>query len=173
MQLTDINDIKPLEKFGINPALFWYAALGIIILMLIAAVLMYRKKRQKNIPEVAASISPDEDALNQLDHLQPLMNLDVKVFYFKLSMILREYIWRRFGIEAPEMTTEELLPKIAELKLEQGLAQGVREFAYASDPVKFAEQPAAVETMKRHLEFVRSFVEQTTPVNNRFSRLAR
>lgn len=102
VQLSDINDIKPLEKIGVNPALYWYAALGAIVLMLIAAAWIYLKKRRKKIPEVVALISPEEAALNLLDNLQPLMNSDGKTFYFKLSMILREYIGRRFGVGAPE-----------------------------------------------------------------------
>ena len=165
VQMNDIHDIKPLEKNGINPALFWYGVLGFIIVVLAAAILMYWKKQKKTILEVEASISPEEAALNMLDDLHALKDSDGKAFYFRLSMILREYIWHRFGVGAPEMTTEELLPRIAKLELDSRLLQGVREFARIGDPVKFAEQPAEAETMQRHIEFVRSFVKQTTPVS--------
>ncbi len=165
VQLKDIHDIKTLEKYGINPALFWYGVLGFIIVVLAATVLMYWKKRRRPILEVVASISPEEAALNLLDDLYALKDSDGKAFYFRLSMILREYIWHRFGVGAPEMTTEELLPRIAELELGSRLLHGAREFVRAGDPVKFAEQPAETETMQRHLEFVRSFVHQTTPVS--------
>jgi hypothetical protein len=165
VQIDDIHDIKSLEKYGINPALVWYGVLGFIIIVLAAAILMYWKKQRKTILEVEASISPEETALNLLDDLHALMDSDGKKFYFRLSMILREYIWHRFGMGAPEMTTEELLPRIAELELDSRLLQGAREFLRAGDPVKFAEQPAVTETMQRHLEFVRSFVTQTTPVS--------
>ena len=163
--MDDIHDIKSLEKYGINPAMFWYGVLGFIIVVLAAVILMYWKKQKKTILEVEASISFEEAALNMLDDLHALMDSDVKELYFRLSMILREYIWHRFGVGAPEMTTEELLPRIAELKLDSRLLQGAREFVRAGDPVKFAEQPAETETMQRHLEFVRSFVKQTTPVS--------
>ena len=166
VQIDDIHDIKALEKYGINPALFWYGVLGFIIVVLTAAVLMYWKKRRKKILEVEASISPEEAALNMLDDLHALMDSDGKKFYFRLSMILREYIRHQFGVGAPEMTTEELLPRMAELELDGRLLQGAREFVRAGDPVKFAEQPAATETMQRHLEFVQSFVQQTTLMNS-------
>jgi len=166
VQMDDIHDIKSLEKYGINPALFWYGVLGFIIVVPAAAVLMYWKKRRKTILEVEASISPEEAALNMLDDLHALMDSDGKAFYFRLSMILREYIRHRFGVGAPEMTTEELLPRIAELELDSRLLQGAREFVRAGDPVKFAEQSAETETMQRHLEFVRSFVNQTTLMNS-------
>jgi Domain of unknown function (DUF4381) len=166
VQIDDIHDIKTLEKYGINPALFWYGVLGFIIVVLTAAVLMYWKKRRKKILEVEASISPEEAALNMLDDLHALMDSDGKKFYFRLSMILREYIRHQFGVGAPEMTTEELLPRMAELELDSRLLQGAREFVRAGDPVKFAEQPAETETMQRHLEFVQSFVQQTTLMNS-------
>jgi len=165
VQMDDIHDIKSLDKYGINPALFWYGVLGFIIVVLAAAILIYWKKHKKTILEVEASISPEEAALNMLDDLHALKDSDGKAFYFRLSMILREYIWHRFGVGAPEMTTEELLPRIAELDLGRKLLQGVRESARIGDPVKFAEQPAETETMQRHIEFVRSFVNQTTPVS--------
>ena len=166
IQIEDIHDIKALVKYGINPALFWYGVLGFIVVVLTAAILMYWKKRRKTILEVEASISPEEAALNMLDDLHALMDSDGKKFYFRLSMILREYIRHRFGVGAPEMTTEELLPRMAELELDSRLLQGAREFVRAGDPVKFAEQPAETETMQRHLEFVQSFVQQTTLMNS-------
>jgi hypothetical protein len=165
VQIDDIHDIKKLEKYGINPAMFWYGVLGFIIVVLAAVILMYWKKQKKTILEVEASISPEEAAMHMLDDLHALMDSDGKAFYFRLSIILREYIRHRFGVGAPEMTTEELLPRIAELELDSRLLQGAREFVRAGDPVKFAEQPAETETMQQHLEFVRSFVTQTTPLS--------
>ena len=164
LQMTDINDIKPSEKIGVNPALLWYAAMGVVILAVLTAVFLFWKKRQKEkIPEVVAALSPEEAALNSLVELQELMHSNGKQFYFRLSMIFREYIRQRFGMDAPEMTTEELLPRIAEIKLASDLDRGVRDFIHASDPVKFAERTAEMETMQLHFEFVRSFVRQTTP----------
>lgn len=164
IQMTDIHDIKPLEKIGLNPMLLWYAAMGAVILALLTAVFFFWKKRQKKkITEVVATLSPEEAALKSLAGLQDLMLADSKQFYFRLSMILREYIRHRFGMDAPEMTTEELLPKIAEIKLKSDLDRGVRDFVHASDPIKFAERTAEIETMQLHFEFVRSFVRQTTP----------
>lgn len=165
-QMTDIHDIKPIETIGFNPVILWYFALGAVLLLLLAIVFVYWKKRQKKkVLEFVATVSPEEAALNLLDTLPPLMNSDGKQFYFELSMILRGYIEQRFAIGAPEMTTEELLSRIPELEIEKGMTRGVREFAHASDPVKFADQPAEIEKMKHHLEFVRLFIEKTTPIS--------
>ncbi len=164
IQMTDIHDIKVIENVGVNPALLGYAVMGAVILVLLTAIVLFWKKQQKKkIPEVVASISPEEHALNALAELQDLMRSNGKQFYFRLSMVLRVYIRHRFGMDAPEMTTEELLSKIAELKLESDLDRGVRDFVHASDPIKFAGQTADIEVMQMHFDFVRSFVKRTTP----------
>lgn len=164
--MTDINNIKPPEQIGFNPALLWYAISGLILLALLAGLLLYLKKRRKKaIPEVFAAVSPDEAAFNAINALQDLMHTNGKQFYFQLSMILREYIGQRFSVGAQEMTTEELLPKIAEIELPRDLDLGVRNFVRASDPVKFAGRPPEIEIMQRHLEFVTDFVRKTTPAS--------
>lgn len=166
VQMTDIHDIKPLERINFNPALLWYLALGGILLAMLAAMIVYWSKRQKKkIPEFVAVVSPQEAALNMLDKLQPLMNSDAKRFYFELSMVLREYIAQRFSLGAPEMTTEELLSRVPELKIENGLIRKLKEFVHASDPIKFADRPAETEKMKYHIGFVRDFVKKTTPLS--------
>ena len=71
--------------------------------------------------------------------------------------------FQRFGMDAPEMTTEELLPRITEIKLENDLDRRLRDFVHASDPIKFAARTAEMETMQQHFEFVREFVKKTTP----------
>jgi len=68
-------------------------------------------------------------------------------------------------MNATEMTTEELLPRVAELKLESDLVRGVREFVYSSDPIKFSGQPADMKNMKRHFEFVKNFVKKTALIS--------
>jgi len=164
-QMADIQDIKRIEKIGFNPALLGYAAMGAVTLALLTAVfLLWKKQQKKKIPEVVASISPEEAAVNSLAEFQDLMHSNGKQFYFRLSMVLREYIRQRYGMDAPEMTTEELLPRIAEIKLERDLDRGVRDFVHASDPVKFAGRPPEIETMQLHFEFVRDFVKKTTPL---------
>ena len=55
-------------------------------------------------------------ALNEIADVQ---RLNGKTFYFRLSAILRQYVFGRFAVGAPEMTTEEFLPCIHRLKIDQ------------------------------------------------------
>ena len=88
-------------------------------------------------------------------------NMDGKAFYFSLSNILRAYIQARYTINALEMTTEELLPKIDVLDLNKEMHQELKALLRSTDPVKFAGVPAAVSKMREHLYFVRNFIVQT------------
>lgn len=163
--MTDIHDIKPLESLGINADVFLYIVLGVLFLALLGAAVMYLKRRKKKRLEFVDLISPEDAAMNSLESLPGLMNSNGKHFYFQLSLILREYLKKKFHIDATQMTTEELLPRIADLKFESDLFRGFREFVYSSDPIKFAGQPADMKNMKRHLEFVKHFVKMTTQIS--------
>lgn len=162
-QMLDINDIKPLENIGVNPAAYRYAALAVAGVLLLFGAFLFWRRRKRRIPELEAVISPEQTALALLEQVKALMQTEPKGFYFELSMILREYIRQRFGVGAPEMTTEELLPRIVELRIEADLQEGVRDFALAGDSVKFAKRAARMGDMERHHQFVTTFVERTTP----------
>jgi len=165
--MTDIFDIKGPEAFGVDPVYFRYALYALIlilILVFIAAGIIYLKKRKKKIEEITAHIAPDTAAYKLLDELVGLEIPDVKEFYFRLSLILRDYIHGRYHIDAPEMTTEELLPRITEINLGNEIHHQLKTFFYSSDPIKFADLTADSHKMKNDLFFVRNFVKETTPM---------
>ena len=164
--LTDILDIKPPEAIGIGQqwlVYLLYGLLGLLAVVLIRAAVRWWRKRNPvdkvQIPEEPAHIR----GLRLIRELEHEADLDPKPFYFRISVIFREYVKAQFNIDALEMTTEELLPRIRELDLDSGIFWGVREFTQTADPVKFADRVAGREKMRRHLEFVRSFISETRP----------
>jgi hypothetical protein len=161
--MTDIHDIKPLEILAADGSLLFYILGAALILAIIGAAIYYWKKRRnhKQFPD-AAPMLPHEAALRLLDALMDVENMDGKAFYFSLSNILRSYIQARYTINALEMTTEELLPKIDVLDLNKEMHLELKALLRATDPVKFAGVPAAVSKMREHLYFVRNFITQTT-----------
>ena len=171
-RLTDIHDIKPLERIGFDPMLFHYilyGALGIIFAGLMIALFLYLKKRKRQKDESLVSISPHEAALTAVNALEARIDGDERSFYFDLSGILRGYVHERFNIGSLEMTTEELLPTINGINLDRNLKTGLRGFLISSDPVKFAGQPVSKEKIKSDLVFVKNFVKQTTPLDEKAS----
>ncbi len=167
--LTDIHDIKPLERIGTDPRLLHYilyGVLGIIFVGLIIVIFWVLKKRQRKKDPSVVRILPHEAALAAVNALSGRIDGEARAFYFDLSAILRGYVHDRFSIDSLEMTTEELLPCIGEIHLGRTLKAGLRSFLMSSDPVKFAGYPVSKEKMEGDLLFVKKFVEQTTPAND-------
>lgn len=88
---------------------------------------------------------------------------DPKEFYYRLTGILKAYIGRRYNTDAPEMTTEELVPVVSSLDFASDLKQGLKSILTASEPVKYALATVMQEQMKNDFEFVRAFVDKTSP----------
>ena len=88
----------------------------------------------------------------------------LKLFYLRLSDIVRHYIEDRFGLRAPEQTTDEFLAALADAPQIRGDHQQLlRRFLRQADMVKFAKfMPGADETGGA-VEAARRFIEQTIP----------
>jgi hypothetical protein len=85
-----------------------------------------------------------------------------KLFYSKLSNILRYYIEYRFSIQAPDMTTEEFLERIRYSdELGSVDKSGIEKFFQISDMVKFAKFEPSSEQAEEAMDLVRSFVSDT------------
>ncbi len=167
--LTDIHDIKPLERIGVDPKLLHYilyGAAGIILVGLMIVMFLVLKKRKRKTEEPVVRIPAHEAALTAVNALSKRLDGDGRAFYFDLSTILRGYVHERFRIGSLEMTTEELLPRIGDIHLDRNLKAGLRSFLISSDPVKFAGHPVTKKKMEGDLLFVKNFVKQTTPLNN-------
>lgn len=159
--MTDIHDIKPLEIPVADGSLLFYILGAVFILAAIgAAIYFWKKFRNRRHVPAETPIPAHEAALRSLDALEGVEAMDGKAFYFSLSNILRTYIEARYGINALEMTTEELLPKIDFPGLRREIHQELKELLRSTDPVKFAGVPAAVSRMQRDLAFVRNFIKQ-------------
>ncbi len=83
-------------------------------------------------------------------------------FYYRLTEIVRQYIERKFGIAAPEMTTEEFLNMLAR---DRGAlpshADPLRDFLEACDYVKYAALQPRRDDADGALATARSFVHAT------------
>lgn len=164
--MTDIHDIKPLEVFGLDPAVA--SMVVCVLLAVLAAVtvigfLAWWSRRRRAAVTVLPELSPDERALDALRRLKASGLLPERILYFRLTALFREYLRGRFDINAPEMTTEELLPLYGKLELDSELHGAGREFLGSSDLVKYAGVPADAEKIARHVGFVETFVYRTTP----------
>ena len=165
-QMTDIHDIKPALSLGPDLQwLFWVLALLVLIaVVLLLRRLWHHRKTPKPVEPAPPPIAPEIEAYQALDTLAAQGDLRAKQFYFRLSAIIRRYIERRYDFPAAEMTTEELLPWINRLQLDNDLADTLKAFCRSADPIKFAGKNSDGDQMRDDLAFARRFVQQTSIV---------
>jgi len=162
IQMNDIHDIRPPEKIGLDLTLLYYGLGSALILIVLCLLFLFFRKYGKRLKKKKIiKRSPDELAIAMLDEIKDLENLNNREFYFQLSAILRNYIQGQYDINAPEMTTEEMLPQMDKLNLGRELYREMRDWLFFAEPVKFAKAIVAVDKMEKDLAFVRRFVKQT------------
>lgn len=160
--MTDIHGIKPLEiPASMDMLPIYVLAAAALIAIVWAAIFFWKKYRNRRKAPAAIVIPPHEAALRLLETLSDVENMDGKAFYFSLSTILRTYIGERYGINALEMTTEELLPRLDPLDIAKDRLTELKILIRSADPVKFAGVPAVVGKMRQDIDSVKNFIRQT------------
>ena len=123
-------------------------ALGGAIVLLTAALLIRRAWRRRTPADVVAAANvprraPDAVAIEKLTALRAAGNFGAdgyRPFYFALTEIVREYLGARYGFDALEMTTTEVLDELGK-RAEHLVSDGaeVPRFFASCDLVKFAK----------------------------------
>lgn len=164
---SDIQDIKaPVAvPFDWTPVVVGgIGCIGLLGLVLAAARLL----RRINAPAAAAPPPPpDVVALEALTRLRRhrLAEPEERVqWYVALSAIVRTYIEGRFGLRAPEMTTEEFIVAVQrDSRLSPEHRRLLGEFLAECDLVKFARVLPDIDAAERAYEAARRFVSDTRP----------
>ena len=163
--VTDIHDIRPIRDPGPDPAPLVYgaAALAAAALMALLAYL-WRWRRRRLKGGIAPALPPHRAALSALDELADVGGIEGRRFYFRLSAVLRRYLEERYGLSAPGMTIEELLPEMDRLPIDRSRRASLKHLLSDAEPVKYAGGAASVDRMERDLRLARDFVRETVPV---------
>lgn len=137
-----------------------------VLLVLIAAILLpiMLQLLAKKVP-----ISPERARLNaKTAALSSLRSLDGQLAALKtpkpemtgqISLVMRQYIQQRFGINAPHLTTEEFLSQAAaSTVLEEDAQEKLKLFLKQADLVKFGQKEASLKGLRDSLAFAKQFV---------------
>ena len=144
--------------FGILTALFLICVIGYL-------VQRYRR-HQSEVPVKPAEpeLPPYETAIRELDSIkdQKLWQQGLnKEYYTQVTDTLRRYISRRYGVNAMEKTSEEILAIIERETDERSVYDTLRQVLRLSDYVKFAKLPPLPDENDESMRNAYLFVNQT------------
>lgn len=144
--------------FGILTALFIICVIGYL-------VQRYRR-RQSEVPVKPAEpeLPPYEVAIRELDSIkdQKLWQQGLnKEYYTQVTDTLRRYISRRYGVNAMEKTSEEILAIIERETDERSVYDTLRQVLRLSDYVKFAKLHPLPDENDESMRNAYLFVNQT------------
>ncbi len=141
------------------------ALLAAAALWLAVRAVRRRRARARAEEPVVDLRPPHEIALARLEALgsSPLLDeADRKPFTFAMTEVVREYLGRRFGFNALDMTTSELLEALSAQP--EALRVALERWLSACDLVKFARLPASREDATAMLREAVALVEMSKPV---------
>ena len=166
---VEIKDIKPPLSLPPNRARQAIFA-GIFILLAVTAISCFYFWNKRNVP-AAAGIrpSPGDIARQELERLLAenlLANGQMKLFHLRISNILRRYIEDRFGVKAPERTTEEFLSALSRPDSPDRALLGsqktlLADFLTQCDLVKFARHEPSIAESEKTVVICREFIAKT------------
>ena len=163
-QSAELRDIT--EPVDIPVPWWWWVVLGLALAFALAGMAWWWKRR-KSARYAPRHVPPHEAALAELEALlgEDLVARGAfKLFYLRLSDIVRHYVEERFGLRAPEQTTEEFLAAMSAAPvIRRGHQTLLRDFLNQADLVKFAEFVPDANDVAGAVKAARRFIRQTVP----------
>jgi hypothetical protein len=135
---TDIRDIAPPVEIPDPLAWVWWGLAGVALVLIAFLLWIWLRKRAAQPPAIPI-IPAHERARRKLEQALDLYD-QPKPFCIIVSDAVRLYLEERFGLRAPERTTEEFLTDLSRsAALTASQKDSLKEFLSACDMVKFAK----------------------------------
>lgn len=99
-------------------------------------------------------------ALNDIERIKSNAMPDAKAYYMNLTEALRTYLSSRFGFNAKEMTTQEIIDELTANENEEALSE-LKDILVTADLVKFAKHKASLSEQDRNLVQALDYVKAT------------
>ncbi len=167
LQLNDIKDIQSQPFVLMDFLEELLIPLLLVLLLAIIALVVYfilRKKKMGYFFKPKVELPPHVTALQQLDKLKASkiwQRGQEKEYYTELTDILRGYIDRRFGIDAPEMISEDIISAVHLATDTRSATDGLAQILRLADMVKFAKYVPFADENDLSLVNAYLFVNQT------------
>ena len=172
--MQNYHDVKDILDVEVKPNYWLYVAIAasaIVLIILIWLMVKGSKKKKVELPKPVYKGTPLEHALQQIKELQSEglpAKQQVKLFYTRLSEILRNYFNDRFNVHSSHATSDELMVLLSVYLQDEKYRTEFYQLLRLSDAVKFAkyipsteQNEKAVKTAIETLQHVDKLTERT------------
>lgn len=143
-----VKDIKPpfIEEFDWKwylPTVYWISGILSVLALLIFLIVKLTKKKPQEIIERKPDVPPHILALGQLEKIQAELiwkEGKTKEYYSAITDTIRLYIEGRFGVQALELTTDEIMRAFKSQVVDSISKEKLQQLLVLADFVKFAKQ---------------------------------
>jgi hypothetical protein len=138
---------------------FIFVLLGIIAVAIVGYLAM---KIVRAAQERRKKITPEEKALQELERLLEAKLIEEKRFadyHQGMSFIIRTYLHNRFGLNALQSTTQEVLKMVNYEHLPDTLQKEMKEVLETADLVKFAKASPLDRANQFSIDFIKKMVD--------------
>jgi hypothetical protein len=149
--MQNYHDVKDILDVEVKPNYWLYVAIAasaIVLIILIWLMVKGSKKKKVDLPKPAYKGTPLEHALQQIKELEgedlPAKQ-QVKLFYTRLSDILRNYFNDRFTVQSSQATSDELMVLLSVYLQDEKYRTEFYQLLRLSDAVKFAKYIPSTE----------------------------
>jgi hypothetical protein len=168
----DIRGIKPPLEIPRN----WLLLAPWVLLALALGALGYwwyrrRRKRAQTVSDLPTPAVPRRpphvvayEALDRLAAAGLLERGEIKQYFIDVSEIIRTYLDGRYGIDAMEMITPDVLGELERVAIGQGVFERFVTFFERSDLVKFAKFRPDLPACQEMIPMARQLVDETRAV---------
>jgi hypothetical protein len=162
----ELSRLRPPVELGLP--IWAIAGLALAALAVLAIAFMGWRRWRRGRPPRARPAGPPKpeheaalEALARLEAARLLEQGQAKRHFFGVSDILKEYLGARYGIDARESTSDELVARLEGAGMSASLLDRVEGLFARLDLVKFTDHAPAAADGARALEDARALVGQT------------
>ena len=144
--------------------------LGVLLLALVVVGILYWRKHRKTKVDADGNIvrgpviPPYDKAVDDLKRLREekmWQSGKVKEYFSTLTGIAREYIEGQFGVNAVEMTTDDILEEVKPLRFSSETYNKLKETMEVADLVKFAKYSSSNLESENAMNSMTDFVNES------------
>lgn len=165
-QIFPIKDVmQPPFEWSEWRVVLWLSVIAVIIALILIYVAIRLKDNKPIIRRIKLKqrVAPHKAAMQKIEHIKEeklSQSEDPKEYYTQLTDTLRQYMKERYGFNATEMTTGEIVQHLSDVNDPEAIAE-LRELFETADLVKFAKYVTLINENDRNLVSAIEYINQT------------